>query len=76
MTEAKIEQIRMVDDCCLFCGTHGEHAGGHLFIGKRQTDDGRLISDTGWVCIEHQANCAVQICSECAKKIYGEGLVV
>lgn len=59
----------MADDACLFCGLHGEYSGGHLFIGKRQ-EDGSLKSDTGWICIEHQSDCTVQICPGCAKKVY------
>lgn len=64
----KQEKIRMADDSCLFCGTHGEHAGGHLFIGKRQKS-GNLLSDSGWLCIEHLSTCAIQICPNCTKKL-------
>lgn len=58
--------LRLADDACLFCGLHGEIAGGHVFIGKRNKE-GWLVSDSGWVCIEHKANCEVQICPTCVK---------
>jgi len=61
-------KVRMVDDACLFCGKHGEIAGGHLFVGQRNSK-GWLISKSGWVCIEHLVNCAVQVCPDCAKKL-------
>lgn len=67
--ENRTERISMADDSCLFCGLHGEEAGGHLFIGKRNKD-GNLISDTGWLCIEHLACCAVQICPGCVAKYH------
>ena len=65
MTETKT--IRMADDSCLFCGLHGDHSGGHLFIGK-PNKEGNLISDSGWLCIEHLSICAVQICPACVKR--------
>ena len=61
--------VRMADDSCLFCGLHGDNAGGHLFTGTRQKD-GTLISKSGWWCIEHLSGCAVQVCPTCIAKYH------
>ena len=64
----KKERIRMVDDSCLFCGSHFGPAGGHLFVGIRN-DKGNLISDNGAVCIPHLFDCEIQICPVCVGKL-------
>lgn len=62
-----MKSIRMADDSCLFCEMHGIIAGGHLFIGK-VGENGWIRSKEGWLCIEHLAHCAVQICPDCVRK--------
>ena len=59
---AEQERIMMTDDSCLFCG----RSGGHLFIGTRKADC--FISDNGWLCVKHLADCEVQICPDCVKR--------
>ena len=59
--------IRMADDSCLFCNIHFGPAGGHLFVGRRNSE-GWIVSQARAVCIEHLATCAIQICPQCVVK--------
>lgn len=70
-----MKTIRVADDCCLFCSRHGNVGGGHVFIGKRHKD-GSLRSSDGWMCIEHQSACAIQICPDCLLPLVEAGKVL